>query len=53
MKNQNQLRAAIYGAGSLGTILGAYISAAGKQIDLINRIERGELAPGFDNLRYF
>lgn len=37
MENKNQLRAAIYGAGSLGTILGAYVSAAGKQIDLINR----------------
>lgn len=37
MKDQNQLRAAIYGAGSLGTILGAFISASGKQIDLINR----------------
>ena len=31
------MRAAIYGAGSLGTILGAYISKAGVAIDLINR----------------
>ena len=31
------MRIAIYGAGSLGTILGAYISRAGIQIDLINR----------------
>lgn len=31
------MRAAIYGAGSLGTILGAYITKAGRQIDLINR----------------
>ncbi len=31
------MRAAIYGAGSLGTILGAYITKNGGQIDLINR----------------
>ena len=31
------MRIAIYGAGSLGTILGAYISKAGVTIDLINR----------------
>lgn len=31
------MRVAIYGAGSLGTVLGAYISAKGEQIDLINR----------------
>ena len=31
------MRIAIYGAGSLGTILGAYISKAGVEIDLINR----------------
>ena len=31
------MRTAIYGAGSLGTILGAYISKAGVEIDLINR----------------
>ena len=31
------MRTAIYGAGSLGTILGAYITKAGRQIDLINR----------------
>lgn len=31
------MRAAIYGAGSLGTILGAFISKNGGQIDLINR----------------
>lgn len=30
-------RCAIYGAGSLGTILGAYIARKGKSIDLINR----------------
>ena len=30
-------RYAIYGAGSLGTVLGAYISRAGQPIDLINR----------------
>lgn len=36
MENFNRLRCAIYGAGSLGTILGAYVSASGKQIDLIN-----------------
>ena len=31
------MRIVIYGAGSLGTILGAYISKAGVSIDLINR----------------
>lgn len=31
------MRAAIYGAGSLGTILGAYISRKGGKIELINR----------------
>ena len=31
------MRTAIYGAGSLGTILGAYISRAGVPIELINR----------------
>ena len=31
------MRAAIYGAGSLGTILGAFITKAGGQIELINR----------------
>ncbi len=35
---ENQtIRVAIYGAGSLGTILGAYISRAGVEIELINR----------------
>ena len=31
------MRTAIYGAGSLGTILGAFISKAGEQVELINR----------------
>ncbi len=31
------MRVAIYGAGAMGTILGAYIAKAGKQVDLINR----------------
>ena len=31
------MRIAIYGAGSLGTILGAFISKAGEPIELINR----------------
>jgi 2-dehydropantoate 2-reductase len=31
------MRVAIYGAGAMGTILGAYITKAGYQIDLINR----------------
>lgn len=34
------MRAAIYGAGSLGTILGAFISKKGGQIDLINHNEK-------------
>ena len=36
MKTKQNLRAAIYGAGSLGTILGAFITRSGKEIDLIN-----------------
>ena len=31
------MRTAIYGAGAMGTVLGAYITKAGYQIDLINR----------------
>lgn len=31
------MRCAIYGAGAMGTVLGAYISRAGVDIDLINR----------------
>lgn len=31
------MRYAIYGAGSLGTVLGAYIAKSGVEIDLINR----------------
>jgi len=31
------MRTAIYGAGAMGTVLGAYISKAGYKIDLINR----------------
>ena len=34
MKN---IECAIYGAGSLGTVLGAYITKNGGKIDLINR----------------
>lgn len=33
----DKLRIAIYGAGSLGTILGAFISKAGVPVELINR----------------
>lgn len=31
------MKTAIYGAGSLGTVLGAYLSKAGMQVDLITR----------------
>lgn len=31
------MKIAIYGAGAMGTVLGAYITKAGYQIDLINR----------------
>ena len=34
------MRCAIYGAGAMGTVLGAYIARAGKEIDLINRNEK-------------
>ncbi len=33
----NSTRCAIYGAGSLGTVLGAYMTKNGAQVDLINR----------------
>lgn len=33
------MRAAIYGAGAMGTVLGAFITRAGGQIDLISRNE--------------
>ena len=33
----NNVTCAIYGAGSLGTVLGAYITKNGGQVDLINR----------------
>ena len=33
------MRTAIYGAGALGTVLGAYITKGGYQVDLINRNE--------------
>lgn len=32
-----EIRCAIYGAGSLGTVLGAYMTKNGAQVDLINR----------------
>ena len=31
------MKYAIYGAGSLGTVLGAYLSKAGVDIELVNR----------------
>ena len=31
------MRSAVYGAGSLGTVLGAYLARSGVEIDLINR----------------
>ena len=31
------MRTAIYGAGSLGTVMGAYLTRAGAEIDLVNR----------------
>ena len=37
MNTINDLKIAIYGAGSLGTILGVYISKANVKVDLINR----------------
>ena len=33
---ENQMKYAIYGAGSLGTVLGAYLSRSGVEIELIN-----------------
>lgn len=51
------MRVAIYGAGAMGTLLGAYISAAGKDVDLISRNvghitalkERGARVVGHDH----
>ena len=37
MSNTNSIRCAIYGAGSLGTVLGAYMSKAGADVELVNR----------------
>ena len=34
------MKAMIYGAGALGTVLGAYIARAGRKIDLVNRNEK-------------
>ena len=34
------MRCAIYGAGAMGTVLGAYIAGAGRDIDLINRNQK-------------
>lgn len=34
-----ELRKVIYGAGSLGTVLGAYLSLAGEEIELVSRNE--------------
>lgn len=31
------MKCAIYGAGAMGTVLGAYIAKAGREIDLVNR----------------
>ena len=36
MKKNAKRRTAIYGAGSMGTILGAFIARSGRQIDLVN-----------------
>ena len=58
------MRVCIYGAGSLGTILGAYITRKGESIDLINRnkahvtalihrIEDGAFQPGRELLSQF
>ena len=32
------MRTAIYGAGSLGTVMGAYLTREGVPVDLINRM---------------
>ena len=34
------MKCAIYGAGAMGPVLGAYIAKAGRQVDLINRNEK-------------
>ena len=34
---ETKIRKAIYGAGSLGTVLGAYLSRAGEEIELVSR----------------
>ena len=38
------MRIAIYGAGSLGTVLGAYLSKAGIDVDLFSRNKEHILA---------
>ena len=37
MSNVNNIRCAIYGAGSLGTVLGAYMTKNGANVELVNR----------------
>ncbi len=39
MEGDHDTKYAIYGAGSLGTVLGAYLSKAGVNIELVNRNE--------------
>ena len=43
-KNEVDMKVAIYGAGAMGTVLGAYIAKAGVDIDLINRNEKHVVA---------
>lgn len=45
------MRAAIYGAGAMGTVLGAFVSAQGRQIDLITRNKAHVAAMNRDGAR--
>ena len=45
-REENSMRIAIMGAGSLGTVLGAYLVMGGKQIDRKRQIKHR--LPSFD-----
>ena len=39
MYSRNGIKIAIYGAGAMGTVLGAFLTEAGVKVDLISRNE--------------
>ena len=47
------MKTAIYGAGSLGTVLGAYLAKAGVDVDLCGHTHDGQMFPGNLTVRLF